>query len=604
MANHIPNEVLDEIRKSNNIVEVIEEYVQLKKQGQNYLGLCPFHDEKTPSFSVSQDKQIYKCFGCGKSGNIFGFLMEIEGYSFFEAVKHFADRSGVSLPESVSQPARSNLSDEAQQVLQAYDWLTKLYHHLLRYAKDGKEGNQYFKNRGITDETADLFKLGYAPSTANFTASFLEKKGFPQQPLAKAGLLSIREDGTAADRFGGRIVFPIRNHLGKTVGFAGRKLTGDGPKYLNSSESELFRKNKILYNFDLAKKQIRSTGEVILFEGYMDVISAYQAGIKNVVATMGTSLTDTQARLLNRYTDTVIICYDGDDAGIEASYKAANILRKAGCQIRVANLTDGLDPDNFIQEHGGEIFVEKIVKASDTYISFYMRFLKRSYNVSLQADRIHYLELVLKEIAKLESKIERESYLQELSGEFKLSMDSLQNEIEVLQKKYGKDNTKQKENSKQVKQVNFTRQKKLYPAFHNAEKYLLAHMLHDPVITEKIRDELGASFNIDEHKIIATHLYAYYEEGNPADVSLFINRLGEQELQQMAIDIAMMPIDSEIGERELRDYVDVIRTQSGSKNDIKLLKEQQRLAEQQSDPIAAAEIAVKILELRKKMKQI
>ncbi|MDY0396709.1 DNA primase [Virgibacillus halophilus] len=341
------------------------------------MGLCPFHDEKTPSFSVSQDKQIYKCFGCGKSGNIFGFLMEMEGFSFFEAVKHFADRGGIDLPVSASQPVKSHLSDEAQQVLQAYDWLTKLYHHLLRYAKDGKEGYQYFKDRGISDDTADLFKLGYAPATANFTASFLEKKGFPPQPLAKAGLLSVRDDGSAADRFGGRIVFPIRNHLGKTVGFAGRTITGDGPKYLNSSESELFRKNKILYNFDLAKKQIRSTGEVVLFEGYMDVISAYQAGIKNVVATMGTSLTESQARLLNRYADTVIICYDGDDAGIEASYKAANILRGTGCQVRVANLTGGLDPDNFIREYGGETFIEKIIKASDTYISFYMRFLKK-----------------------------------------------------------------------------------------------------------------------------------------------------------------------------------------------------------------------------------
>ncbi|MDY0405548.1 DNA primase [Virgibacillus sp. 179-BFC.A HS] len=601
MANHIPNEVIEEIRKSNNIVEVVEEYVQLKKQGQNYIGLCPFHDEKTPSFSVSAEKQIFKCFGCGKSGNVFGFLMEIEGYNFVEAVKFFAERSGITLPESVAQPENSRISDDAQEVLQAYDWMTKFYHHFLRYAKDNKEGYQYFKDRGITDETIDLFKLGYAPMSTNFTASFLDKKGFRLPLLAKAGLLSLREDATAVDRFSGRIIFPIRNHLGKTVGFAGRTTTGEKPKYLNSSESELFQKSKLLYNFDLAKKQIRKTGEVILFEGYMDVISAYQSGIENVVATMGTALTQVQARLLKRYVDTVIVCYDGDDAGIEASYKAAKLLRETGCGVKVANLSGGVDPDNFIQKHGGEYFIEKIVHASDTYISFLMRYLKRKYNLSNEGDRIHYIEAVIREIALLDSVIEREYYLQELANEFSLSVDSLKSETETVRKKLGYNQGQQKKDSQQ-KQIQFFQAKRLLPAFHNAEKYLLAHMLHDRVISEKVRDELGASFNIDAHKIIATHLYAYYEEGNPSDVSMFVNRLEDEKLEKLVIDLAMLPIDREISDRELRDYIQVIREQSSSENDIKLLKEQQKIAEQQSDPITAAEIAVKIIALRKQLR--
>jgi DNA primase len=303
---------------------------------------------------------------------------------------------------------------------------------------------------------------------------------------------------------------------------------------------------------------------------------------------MGTSLTETQARLLNRYVDTVIICYDGDDAGIEASYKASNILRNAGCEIRVTNLTGGADPDNFIREQGGEAFREKVIKTSDTFISFYMRYLKRSFNLSLKSDRIHYVEKVLQEIASLGSSVERESYLQELSNETGLSMDSLQDETASLSNRFKQSHTDKGKGARNYKQISFVQPKRLYPAFHNAERNLLAHMLHNPMITEKIRDELGASFNIDEHKIIATYLYAYYEEGNPADISMFIDRLEDQPLRETAIDLAMSPVDTDIGEKELQDYIRIIRAQSGSMSDIKLMKEQQRMAEQQSDPLAAA----------------
>ncbi|MBT2214489.1 DNA primase [Virgibacillus dakarensis] len=602
MPKQIPEDVIERIRKANDIVDVIGEYVQLKKQGRSYMGLCPFHGEKTPSFSVTQDKQIFRCFGCGKGGNVVTFLMEMESYSFYEALKFLADRSGVKLPE-MGMRENSSLSEENQSILSAHEWLQKLYHHLLRFTKDGKEGYQYLIDRGIKQETIDLFQLGFAPNVKDFTAEFLEKKGFHQQVLVKAGLLSLRDDDTVADRFRGRVIFPIRNHLGKTVAFGGRAIAGQEPKYLNSPESDLFQKGKLLYNFDQAKKHIRSSGEAILLEGYMDVIAAFQAGVKNVIATLGTSLTENQAKLLRRYVDTVVVCYDSDNAGTEAAYKAANLLRQVGCKVKVARMEDGMDPDDYIKAYGANAFTDKVIKASDTYMSFYMRYMKKDYNLNLEGDRINYLEIVLKQLAVIDNAVEREYYVKELSREYGLTMDTLNQEILKIRQNMGinKDKREKKRyttnNAKDIHQ-----NKKLLPAFHNAERQLIAYMLKDTAIADKVQEQVGGSFNLEEHKIITTHLYAYYEEGHPADVSLFVDRLNDEKIIQIVIEIAMMPVVEDISDKEINDYIRIIRAENSDMATIKVLKEKQRLAEQQSDPIKAAQIAMEIIEIQKQLK--
>ncbi|MFC4022768.1 DNA primase [Oceanobacillus longus] len=601
MANQIPEEVIEEIRKSNNIVDIIGEYVQLKKQGRNYFGLCPFHGEKTPSFSVTQEKQIFHCFGCGKGGNVITFMMEMENFSFYEAIKFLADKSGTTLPDSGIKK-ESSMSQESQGVLSAYDWLTKLYHHLLRYTKDGKEGYQYMKDRGIGDEAIETFQLGFAPNVKDFVAEFLTKKGFQQQLLVKAGILSQLNDNDVSDRFRGRIMFPIRNHIGKTVAFGGRSIKEQEPKYLNSPENELFQKGKLLYNFDLAKKHIRKENEVVLFEGYMDVISAYQADVKNVVATLGTSLTEPQAKLLNRYVETVIICYDGDNAGLEATYKAANLLRKTGCSIKVAKLDNDMDPDSFIQQHGSDAFKNRVIKASDTYMGFYMRYLKMDFNLKIEGDRIKYIENVLQELAMIESSIEREYYLKEISNEYNISIESLTSEMHGYRQKQGIPKDNQQKNRYTNKTTTSQRNKKLLPAFYNAEKKLISYMLQDSYITDKVKDELGAGFNVDDHKIIATHLYAFYEEGHSPDISLFIERLSDDRLKQQVVEVAMMPELNEISDREINDYIRIILNESNDSVNIKSLKEQQKLAEQQNDPLKAAQIAMQIIEIQKHLK--
>lgn len=601
MPNQIPEETIEQVQKANDIIDVIGEYVQLKKQGKNYFGLCPFHGEKTPSFSVTQEKQIFHCFGCNKGGNVVTFIMEMEKFSFYEAMEHLAEKSGISLPKG-STNEESSISKENQLVLSAYEWLTKLYHHLLRFTKDGKEGYHYFKQRGIKEETVDLFQLGFAPNDNDFTAEFLKKKGFHQQILAKAGLVLLQDDNKVTDRFRGRVIFPIRNHLGKTIAFGGRTISNREPKYLNSSESELFQKGKLLYNFDLAKKHIRKASEAVLFEGYMDVISAYQAGVQNAIATLGTALTVNQAKLLKRYVDTVIICYDGDDAGVEATYKAATILRDTGCHVKIARLKDGMDPDDYISANGDDAFQNDVIKASETYISFYMRYIKRSYNLSLEGDRFQYIDIILKELAMIENSVEREYYLKELSNEYTISIETLKQEMLSHQKEVGKNKDRQAGKRYTNKVNNGYQAKKLLPAFQNAEKLLLAYMLKDNAITDKVQEEIGVAFNMDAHKIIATHLYAFYEENHPAEVSYFIERLTDQHIKNLVVEIAMIPTDHNISDKEINDYIRIIRTENSDIASIRALQQEQRLAEQQQDPARALQIGTQILAIQKQLK--
>lgn len=595
----IPEETIEQIRKANDIVDIVGEYVQLKKQGRNYLGLCPFHNENTPSFSVSPEKQIFHCFGCGKGGNASTFLMEIEGFSFIEAIRVLADKSGIPLPEETPD-SEPRLSEENSAMLSAYEWTEKLYHHLLRHGKDGKEGYQYLLERGLSEETIDEFQLGFAPAAENFTATFLEKKGFHKQSLAKFGLITEGHDGAALDRFRGRVIFPIRNHLGKTVAFGGRTISGQDAKYLNSPETELFQKSRILFNFDKAKRHIRKANEAVLCEGYMDAIAAYQAGVKNAVATLGTALTEYQARLLRRYVDTVIICYDADRAGQEATYKAGLLLESAGCIVKTANLKEGTDPDSYIRDFGAEAFRNNVIATSDTFIGFYLRYLKKDYNLSIESDRIQYIEKATSRLSEIDRSIEREYYLKELAEEFGVSLDTLVQEAERLRRKRpDKMNESRHTISSKPRTLN---RKKLLPAFHNAERQLIACMLRDWSIASRVQQEIGAGFNVELHKVLVTYLYAFLEEFGEGEVGTFIEWLPEEDLKNLASELALIVHQDHVSDREIRDYIRTIQAEAHDKAGIRALKTEQKLAEQQNDHVKAAQIAMRIVEMQRQLK--
>ncbi|WP_076556376.1 DNA primase [Salimicrobium flavidum] len=601
MAGHIPEETVEEVRKTSDIVDVIGEHVQLKKQGRNYFGLCPFHGESTPSFSVSPEKQIFHCFGCGKGGNVFTFLMDKEGWTFIQAVEELAEKNSISLPEE-KRSASVNEDDGSQRVLEAHQWLAKLYHHLLVNTTEGKDALDYLTERGFTRETIDTFQMGYAPDKPGVVATFLEKKGFHPQEMVKAGLLTATEGGDYLDRFRGRIIFPLRNHLGKTVAFAGRTLGEGQPKYLNSPETSIFHKGKLLYNFDLARGFIRKQSTIVLFEGYADVISAYQSDIKNSIATMGTSVTPAQAELMNRYAEKVIICYDGDQPGIEASVKTAKELQKAGIHVYIARVPNQQDPDDFIKAEGPDRFRREVLETSEPFVGYLMRYYRNQFNLQSEGDRFDYIEMILREVAKLERAVEREYYLQELSKEFSISLESLNEEMEKWRPKQKSPGVKQSPQST-VKKNDPTSSagNKPRPAFHNAERKLLAYMIRDSYIAEIVKENISASFNIEDHQIIATHLYAYYEENDSVNVSEFLETFEEDRFKHLVTDIASLSLSPEVPEKEIEDYLYQVKMEHWKKENTNHLKKEMKEVEKQ-DPIRAAEIAMQLLKENREWK--
>lgn len=604
MSYRIPEETIENIRRSIDIVDVVGEYVQLKKQGRNYFGLCPFHGENTPSFSVSTDKQFYHCFGCGAGGNVFSFLMELEGLSFAEAARKLADRTDVELPEPESEPGVSEQPKTTSAMIEAHELLKKFYHHLLKNTKEGEAALDYLLNRGFTKEIIDQFELGYSLDSWDFATKFLKKRGFSLELMEKAGLLAKREsDGAFFDRFRNRIMFPIWDGQGKTIGFSAR-LLGDSKreaKYMNSPETMIFNKSRTLYNFHHARPHMRKNQQAIVFEGFADVIAGVRSGLPHSVATMGTSLTEEQAKLIRRNAESVIICYDSDSAGIEAALRGSRILSAEGCYVKVAMMPDGMDPDDYIQKYGTDKFRTDVIGASVTLMSFKMQYLRRGRNLNDEGEKIRYVEDVLKEISQLDNAIERDHYLRQLADEFSFSLDALNQQLFEI----GKHEKSKKDFSTRSKAVQPARKqvlaKKLLPAHHNAERHLIAHMLRSKDVSERVLNTIQGEFNIEEHRAIITYLYAFYEEGNEPDTSAFMNRLPDEKLHRIVSDIAMLSISEEMSEAELSDYIKqvlnyqkllMIKEKEVEKND----------AERQEDHLKAASIAMEILQMKKALK--
>ncbi|UTR09371.1 DNA primase [Evansella sp. LMS18] len=603
MSPRIPEEKIEEIRKSVDIVDIISEYVQLKKQGRNLTGLCPFHGEKTPSFSVSPDKQLYHCFGCGAGGNVFSFLMETDGLSFSESVAKIARRVNISVPEAEEAAGNSGIKDETfQPWIEGHSLAAKLYHHILTATDEGRDAREYLRKRGFTREAIDTFQIGYAPDSWDLLTNFLEKRNFSLKDMAESGLLAVRDfDKKSFDRFRDRIMFPIWNKNGEAVAFGGRILGEGNPKYLNSPESALFKKSEILYNFHQARKAIKKKGEAVLFEGYVDVISAWRAGIHHGVAALGTALTENHARMLRRNADKVIICYDGDDAGQNATFKNAVLLEESGLQVRVARLPEGYDPDDYIQQNGPEQFSSQVISQSMTLMAFKFQYFRRGRNLLDEGERMDYIHTVLKEISLLERAVERDHYIRQLAEEFNISLEALKQEQHQIFK------SQKKKEKREIRSAAGTYamkpQKKLKLAHENAERLLLAHMLHSDSVAVQVQDQVGGTFNIDEYQAIAAHLYSFYGEGHSPDPSLFIERMEDEKLKRITTELAMMTINTEMSEQELDDYIRQIKKYP-KRLEIEQLKTARKEAEEAGDFNKAASIAMDIIKMEQALKKI
>lgn len=605
MEGRIPQEVVTQVVQAHNIIDIVGQYVALKKSGRNYFGLCPFHSEKSPSFSVSEQKQIYYCFGCKVGGDVIKFVMEVENYSFVEALRYLGSQKGIFIPEMASTSTLSQQDTELDKMRQALETSAKFYHHVLTSTDVGKEARQYLLGRGISKETILGFRLGYAPNSNQYLYQFLKRRGYSEQLLIRLGLIGKNDSNRYYDYFRNRIMFPIHDAQGSVIGFGGRILGEGKPKYLNSPEHVLFHKGNHLYNFHRARSSVRKEKQVVLLEGYMDVMMAWQAGLHTGMASLGTALTDDQAKLLRKITDTVILCYDADVAGQSAALKGLEILRKYQHVVKVAQMPSGLDPDDYIRQYGVSSFKEDILANALTLVQFKLERLKHGYNLQDEDDRMRYVLRATQEITALSNAIEQDHYLRNLAEEFKLSLDSLKEEqqkIKYQNRRAGKgdkDLTKWNNGYHKLSK-HLSDQSRTLSIVEKSERLLIAHMMRDQEIAQWAQETLGDRFCTEIYAALAAYLYSYYARGNSENVGYFISTLEDKELASKASELAMLELPDEITQSALSDYVKHILNDPIQKE----IEEKEKLVRHLSkadQPVKAAELTLEITQLRKKL---
>ena len=579
-------DIIEEVRSRNDIVDLISSYVSLKKKGSSYFGLCPFHNEKSPSFSVSRDKQMYYCFGCGAGGNIYTFLMEYENFSFPEAVRFLADRAGMELPEEeLDDEAKKQMDEKAR--LREMNKLAANYFYYLLHQKRGEKGLEYLKKRGITEETIRRFGLGYADIYNDDLYRFLKSKGYSDEELKDSALVNIDEQRGGSDKFWNRVMFPIVDVNNRVIGFGGRVM-GDGtPKYLNSKETKLFDKSRNLYGLNFARSSRKN--EIILCEGYMDVISMYQAGFTNAVAALGTAFTSGHGTLLRRYTENVILSFDSDEAGQRAILRAIPILKDAGLTVKVLDLTPYKDPDEFIKELGAEALEERIRKAVSSFM-FQVKVLSKKYNQDDPEEKTKFQHEAAKLLAVIEEPLERKNYIDAVSREYYMA----QKEFSDLVNYYGtsgyvqRQEVQKKENEeKSIRREDIRESKKKQP-----QKLLLTWLVNEPILFEKLRGLIGPDDFYDPiYHGAALMLFSQYEEERKVIPAKIMNQYTDPEDQNKIAELfntkLKMEPSPEDNDKALTDIVrrvkeDSIEQQMNSTSDIlkwqELIKEKGRLS--------------------------
>jgi DNA primase len=603
----IPEEVIDAVRKRHDIVETVGKYVHLTKQGKYMKGLCPFHSEKSPSFTVTPELQIFHCYGCGKSGNVIRFVEEMEGYSFPEAVRVLAEEANMPITWQEGGGGRAAPNPEREKLVEAHELTIKFYHYLLNNTKQGSQAKMYLRDRGLSDKLIDHFMLGYAPDEWDVLTRFLAGRGFEAALLEKGGLLSAKQDGSGhVDRFRGRIMFPLWDASGKASGFGARIINEGQPKYLNSPETMLFTKSRTLYNLHDAKSAIRKSKQVVLFEGYMDVIKAWHAGVKNGVATMGTALTEEHCSVLRRHAEEVLVCYDGDDAGQAAASKSIPLLENAGLKVMIAILPKGKDPDDYISEYGPESFLRDVMDSPVSVTKFKLIYSRKNHILLKEEGRKNYLMEAVEIVAGVDSSTEREVYLKELSREFDISLDALKQDChgiraEAQKKKPQGDNNDNSWNNGRNEKRRSSGAPKILPAYAYAERRLLHVMIRDRDVAEAVHERIGDSFNVEDHAALAAYLYAYYAQGYEPDAARFISTLHDKRLEETATAILLLDDDSPIDDPILDAYVATI-LKVPQVRDIDRKKEEMVRAERAGDALLAAQLGLEIITLERQLK--
>lgn len=569
----IEQETINEIREKNDILDVVSEYVKLEKRGRNYIGLCPFHDEKTPSFSVSEDKQICHCFGCKKGGNVFQFIQEIKEIPFVEAVKELGSRVDIHV-ESDEPSSSEAIVDDHIKMIEMHELMANNFHYILKHTEEGEEALAYLKSRGFTDELINDRKIGYSPNHSKFTHDFLEKNGYDAVLAFEAGLLS-RNDETFDyfDRFRDRIIFPLLNFQGKTVGFSGRTYTDQTPKYLNSPETPIFQKRKMLYNIDRARKFIRQNDEVILLEGFMDVIKADQADIKQVVATMGTALSKEHIIMVKKLASNVTLLYDGDFAGNEAALNVGKILLNEGINVYVVHLPKKMDPDDYITEYGNEAFKSFVDSQKQSFVGFKAQQL---YYANENNDLKHeqHLEELINDINLIRSDFLRKKVLQQVADLYKVDVNSLKNQLSpnIVQNTIDYDQYVPDFKEKKLDKVG------------RAEQALIKHFMNQKQLFLEYHSRINQEdFTSLNNRVIFSRLNGYYKNNDIFNISDFSSYIEDHNIMETVMYLDSLLINDDPESEEIEDYINVISPEEIKENTIEYLNEQLNKAMQSGD---------------------
>lgn len=545
---YYPDELIEEIRMKNDIVDVISGYVNLKRKGNSYFGLCPFHNEKTASFSVTPGKQMYYCFGCGAGGNVYTFVMNYENFTFLEAVKFLAGRAGVALPEveySKEQKAQADLKSVLREIQKQ---AAAFYYYQLR-TDAGKQAYEYLTNRGLKKETMQNFGLGYAVKYSDTLHKYLKKKGHSDEILKQSGLFQADEKRGMYDKFWNRVMFPIMDVNGRVIGFGGRVMGNGKPKYLNSPETKIFDKSHNLYGLHIARTSRKKA--LIVCEGYMDVIAMHQAGFTNAVASLGTALTSGHASLLHRYTEEILLTYDSDEAGVRAALRGIPILKAAGLHAKVVDLKPYKDPDEFIQAEGTEAFEDRLRKAMNGFL-FEIQVLENRYDLTDPQGKTDFYKEIAKRLLEFTETIERENYMESIARRYGISYEDLRKMVNTLALQgtpaAGWKPPKSGHGQKKSKETGVDK----------AQKWMLTWLASYPELFDSIAEYLGPDdFVTPLYHTVAKLLFAQYEQGevNPARL---LNQFTESEEQMEVAALFNADIRLETDEERQQAVTDTV----------------------------------------------
>ncbi len=569
----LTNEEINNIRSSVSIVDVISDYIPLTKKGKNYFGVCPFHDDHAPSMSVSETKQIYKCFSCGATGNVFNFIMDYEHVSFMEAVKMVASKAGIDVvfDNYKEQPKKNN------DIYEIYELSNKLYQNNIN-TSSGTKALEYLKNRSIDEDVIKEFGIGLSLKKHDVLTNLLTKKGYTKEQQLKSGLV-IENDYGFQDIYYDRIMFPLWDMFGKVVGFSGRRYDDVKEyKYINTKETDIFKKGEILYNYHRAKDEARRKNQVIIMEGFMDVIRAYTIGVKNVVATMGTAVTKENASNIKRMAKEVILCFDGDSAGSKATFACINELSKIGVIPKIVRLPNDLDPDDYIKKYGKEAFISMLDNPINV-MDFKLRYLKEGKDLTSSIDMASYVNQIISELNNLDDDVLREITIKKISEEASLDEDFIRSHLE----------------KKEVKEIVTKKvETKKYNKYEKAEQNLLYYMLRDPEVI-KLYNKKITYMPTMKYRFLAREISYFYKQFdyiNIADLLSFLK--DDPDMIKTIGEIDFLDLKEEHSKEEINDYINVIYEYNVNR-EIEKLKEQMK---KETNPLVKAELGSKIMNLR------